>query len=194
MDHLIEAAKDEERRLLAKLNAIRTLLNAYEHVEDSSRKHSNVEATSGNTASLTASIRTNSKVRVGKGFRKPDSLTSRAEAAAIAYLETKGSRAQSQEILEAISDQGINFAMKNPVATLSSILSNSHQFDNVRGVGRGYGLARWRTEGIPATADKGQRTVAHERIVTLDARRHESSGPRDHDEVAIDEVGPTTPL
>jgi len=64
------------------------------------------------------------------------------------FLELKGSRAQSNEILEHLENIGIKVAGSNPVAVVASYLSTSKQFDNVRG--QGYGLAKWRLPSVNA--------------------------------------------
>jgi hypothetical protein len=65
----------------------------------------------------------------------PGSMADRVAEAAVHYLREKGSRAESPEILRAIRDRGLD------VKDITSCLSHSHLFDNVRG--QGYGLVEW---------------------------------------------------
>lgn len=194
MDYLIEAAKAEERKLLAKLSAIRNLLTAYELDGNSDHKILVRDDTNENVATRASSISDVAKSRVIRNAKKADSLTSRAEAAAIAYLKDKGTRAQSHEILKAVISQGVEFAMKNPVATLSSILSNSPEFDNVRGVGKGYGLAEWRKLVPIAPEAEGQKKHPSRRISAHNAQVGDSSGPAYQDQASTNEVESATLL
>jgi hypothetical protein len=66
----------------------------------------------------------------------------RVEAAAAEYLEHRGRRATSGELLPAVLAKNIEITGKIPSKTLSSYLSNSKRFDNVPTFG-GYGLREW---------------------------------------------------
>ena len=74
--------------------------------------------------------------------------------AAEAYLATKGQRAQTAEILNALLANGLVVGGQKPGNTLSSYLSNTKsRFNHERG--KGYGLASWpfdnprESSGIP---------------------------------------------
>lgn len=63
-----------------------------------------------------------------------------------AFLDQRGGRAQSNEILEHLENKGIKVTGGSPVAVVASYLSTSKLFDNVRG--QGYGLTRWRSASV----------------------------------------------
>ncbi len=67
----------------------------------------------------------------------PGSDSARIVEFTAGYLRKKGSRAQAPEIIEAMRAEGVNFS----VGAVSSNLSHSALFDNVRG--EGYGLREW---------------------------------------------------
>ncbi len=69
----------------------------------------------------------------------PGSMTATIVEATARYLRHKGARAQSPEILTALRAQGIEAKLD-----ITSCLSHSHLFDNIKG--QGYGLVEWSTE------------------------------------------------
>jgi hypothetical protein len=132
----LEAAKAEERRLLAELHAtpayrrleaIRATLNAYK--DDLGLASTNpAKAEPGLTATTPA--------------QQPTSKRSIWLNGATNYLRQKGARATSGELVQALISRGIDLGSEtNPAWKLSSILSGSPLFDNVRG--EGYGLTEW---------------------------------------------------
>ncbi len=85
-------------------------------------------------------------------IRPANSMTAQIIEAATAYLLQKGTRAQTTEITEAVVRDGASLP-DNPTKQrdyVSSILSHSPLFNNVRG--EGYGLAEWPVERQAATA------------------------------------------
>ncbi len=70
----------------------------------------------------------------------PNSRTTAIVNAAVTYLRQKGSRAETPEIQRALIAAGLNVGDARP-DTVSSCLSHSPLFDNVRG--QGYGLVEW---------------------------------------------------
>jgi hypothetical protein len=79
---------------------------------------------------------------------RPGTTTRAVEEAAVAYLRQKGRRAQSGEITQAVLAAGVHIASAKKHDTVSSLLSASPLFDNVRG--EGYGLTEW---GKPAETE-----------------------------------------
>jgi hypothetical protein len=72
---------------------------------------------------------------------KPGTQAETVLMASAAYIRQKKARAPSGEILKALTEKGIAVGGQNPSATLSSYLSHSALFDNIRG--QGYGLVEW---------------------------------------------------
>jgi hypothetical protein len=80
----------------------------------------------------------------GRQSFKPGTQAETILMASAAYIRQKSARAPSGEILKALTEQGIAVGGQNPSATVSSYLSHSTLFDNVRG--QGYGLVEWRSQ------------------------------------------------
>lgn len=78
----------------------------------------------------------------GGGDEGPMTKTRRIEVTAVTYLKAKGARATSNELLEAMTQAGVDIGGAEPIKALSSYLSTSKEFNNVRELG-GYGLAEW---------------------------------------------------
>ena len=143
----LEAARAEERRLLAELEAIpafkrlkavRATLNAYsgEFAVTSGSMTMNVAGAPGRESG-----KHGLDLAVPNPGRQPQSKRSLWLNSATNYLRQKGNRATSGELVEALTSRGIDLGGKNPAWKLSSILSSSHDLDNVRG--KGYGLKEW---------------------------------------------------
>jgi hypothetical protein len=75
-------------------------------------------------------------------YGRQGSVSANVLEAAEAYLESINRRAMSSEIYEAIKSK-VTVPGKTPTSTLSSYLSTSDLFDNVKG--KGYGLSVWKT-------------------------------------------------
>jgi hypothetical protein len=89
----------------------------------------------------------------GRQSFKPGTQAETILMASAAYIRQKNARAPSGEILEALMKQGITVGGKSPSATVSSYLSHSALFDNVRG--QGYGLVEW-SQSKTETPNRGQ--------------------------------------
>jgi hypothetical protein len=63
-----------------------------------------------------------------------------------AFLKRHRRRAQSSEIVQALQEAGIDLPEEKPSAYVSSYLSTSPLFDNVKG--EGYGLVEWQAEKV----------------------------------------------
>jgi hypothetical protein len=146
-EDIIRAARQEEERLLRdlqampiyqKLEAVRALLAAYS-VEPLPQT-ATVTAEGRGTLSISAKITAASRPRIG-------SKAAEVVDAAIQYLRQTGRRAQSSEIVEGLTKMGIHLDAPNPTSVVSSYLSTSKIFDNVRG--KGYGLAEWANDSSP---------------------------------------------
>jgi hypothetical protein len=75
---------------------------------------------------------------------KPGTQAETILMASAAYIRQRNARAPSGEILKALTEQGIAVGGQNPSATISSYLSHSALFDNIRG--QGYGLVEWQSK------------------------------------------------
>ena len=166
-DDLLRSAHAEEQRLLnelqrlplyRKLEAVRSLISTYAD-------------TNSSVVPLVA------KPTVTPTHRK-GSRAFRVSEAAQAYLQRVHHRAQSAEILSVLQGDGFEFTTEKPQAELSSILSHSELFDNIRG--QGYGLVEW--------AQKG----AEPSIANIPQPQHESE-PGSQDTAAVFRHRPRLP-
>ena len=123
----LDSARREEARLLKRLAAVRAVIADYsgaDHTDLVSPIHTAVRRppTPGRTP------RTESQaglvIRIAEEF-----------------LTTAQRRAPSAEIYREIAGRGVTIPGQKPESVVSSYLSNSPKFDNVRG--QGYGLAIW---------------------------------------------------
>lgn len=136
----LEAAKAEERRLLAELEAT----SAYRRLE---AVRATLAAYTGEFAVTSGSMTTNVAVAPSREAppnpgRQPQSKRSLWLNSATNYLRQKGARATSGELVKALISRGIDLDSEtNPAWKLSSILSGAPNLDNVRG--QGYGLKEW---------------------------------------------------
>jgi hypothetical protein len=62
------------------------------------------------------------------------------------FLKQRRKRAQSSEIVQALQEAGIDLPEEKTSAFVSSYLSGSALFDNVKG--EGYGLVEWQAEKV----------------------------------------------
>jgi hypothetical protein len=142
----LEAARAEERRLLAeleatpaykRLKAVRATLDAYT---------GEFAVTSGSMTIAVAPSLEGDKgddrdLATPNPERQPQSKRAIWLTGATNYLREKGARATSGELVAVLTSRGIDLGGKNAAWKLSSILSGSPLFDNVRG--EGYGLTEW---------------------------------------------------
>ena len=117
-------ARREEARLLRKLDAIRHVIASYD------------EAQTDRVPSLSA------QPVVRQTKPRAQSQASDVVRIAEVFLASIKRRAQSTEISAELERRGVSIGGKSPSSVVSSYLSNSDKFDNVRGVG--YGLTAWK--------------------------------------------------
>jgi hypothetical protein len=147
-DQLLEAAQRETAEVLPKLRKD-ALFRRYELAQ---RVIKELMEIGGATTVDTVVVTSGALVPPSQNRplqQRGHSRTGAVLAAAAAYLQSTGRRAQSPELLEQMRGRGIEFPGGAAVETLSSILSASKLFDNVRG--QGYGLAEWaaRPQAVP---------------------------------------------
>jgi hypothetical protein len=119
-------------RLLAELQQNRTFL-AYQHIQAA------IMALSAESRHQSPGDELPERIT-----KKPARQGSQQEAivtGAMTYLRAKNDRAPSSEILGVLTGQGVVVGGQKASATLSSYLSHSPLFDNIRG--QGYGLVEW---------------------------------------------------
>lgn len=128
---ILQAARQEEERLLdelrpfpqfRKLEAVRALIATY--LEGSPPKP--LQAAPANAT---------------QKRRSSIPLSAAVVHAARMYLEAAARRAESAEIAEAVQRAGVEIDSSRGASIVSSYLSQSPVFDNVRG--QGYGLSEW---------------------------------------------------
>lgn len=81
---------------------------------------------------------------------RPGSKLAQVEEIVLRHLWDKGERATSGQLLNLLTDAGIQMSGKVPSKTLASMLSNSQKLNNVKGYG--YGPAEWGDR--PSVKDK----------------------------------------
>lgn len=147
-DDIVRAAKAEEARLLRelentelyrKLTSVRNLLEIY----DPARQGAGAPTFhAGGSARAAASGSSSSVVAVLRRFRE-GSRSAEITGLAKEYLKMKGSRAQTGEIVNWMRTRNpsLDLSEVNAVNLVSSYLSTSDLFDNIRG--EGYGLVEW---------------------------------------------------
>jgi hypothetical protein len=107
-----------------KLQQVQKLISTYEAIEG-------VSDNAKPAASKPFSLSTHRK---GSKVAMVDEIISR-------YLEKTGKRASSGDLLPIVQEAGIGMTGKVPAKTLSSFLTTSQRFNNLKGFG--YGLAEW---------------------------------------------------
>jgi len=83
---------------------------------------------------------------------RPGSKKEQVETVISTFLQERGTRAQSGEMMEIVERAGIELGGDVPSRSLASFLSTSPLFNNVRG--EGYGLAEWGTSPGPKAQTK----------------------------------------
>jgi hypothetical protein len=81
-------------------------------------------------------------IEKSKKYGRQGSVSATVIEASEAFLQSINRRAMSGEIYDAIKSK-VSVPGKTPTSTLSSYLSTSDLFDNVKG--KGYGLSVWKT-------------------------------------------------
>lgn len=137
-DQMLKSAKLEETRLVSELERSPTYrrLMAVRHLIEAYDQPGAVQTFEPAPEKVTSRP-------VARATARSASQAASVVATAKEYLEKKGARAETKEILNALQEQGLRFASANPQASLSSALSHHEAFDNVRK--QGYGLVEWST-------------------------------------------------
>jgi len=121
----LAAAREEEARLVARLELVRSVIRGY------------------TTASTVQAVVTNAPSdRRRKGNRTRTSMSAVVIGATQEFLSYLGRRAESAEIADEMIRRNIYIPGQKPSSVISSYLSTSPLFDNVRG--EGYGLTTWK--------------------------------------------------
>lgn len=147
-EDFLDSALREEARLVRRLASVRSVIADYR----------------GEKGEMTTTVTiTNAVVKP----TQTASRTTRAESQAATvlriaeeFLSTARRRAPSAEIYKEIAGRGIVIPGQKPESVVSSYLSNSPKFDNVRG--KGYGLTAWNTsnihEAFPSEPEKASKS------------------------------------
>jgi hypothetical protein len=130
----LDLALELRGRLLAELQRNPTFL-AYQHIQ------AVIAALGAQPGQQLSDKEPAAAEKVTKKSPKQGSQQEAILTGAVKYLRMKNERAQSGDILKALTDQGVVVGGQKPSATLSSYLSHSSLFDNIRG--QGYGLVEW---------------------------------------------------
>lgn len=144
IDDFLDSALREEARLVRRLAAVRAVIADYRGESivagDGARDEHNAPTTPP-------------KPRVPR----QESVASQVIKVSEEFLTKVGRRAQSAEIYGEMRRLGMEIHATNPAAIVSSYLSSSPKFDNIRG--QGYGLATWNvhpdTDEAPASEPEG---------------------------------------
>ena len=146
-----------------KLQQIQKLIDVYESLEITSEDKPRTETTtvSPPTASGVAAV-----YRLGSKVAQVDEVVSKF------FLE-RGSRASSGDVLPIVTAAGIEMTGKIPAKTLSSFLTNSKRFNNVKGFG--YGLVEWGETLGPKASPSNMVDFANPRSDALGARSVENN-------------------
>lgn len=129
-DDFLELALREEARLVRRLAAVRAVIADYRGGD------------SGGPPTVTNAVVRRPVRAVGRTTRA-ESKAATVIRIAEEFLSTARRRAPSAEIYREIAGRGIEIPGQNPESVVSSYLSSSPKFDNVRG--QGYGLTAWNT-------------------------------------------------
>jgi hypothetical protein len=124
---ILQAALAEERQLLARLEAVRSVIRAYGMTNDS-------DHTSGKSTN-------HDHVR-----RTPSDKTRRVISLLTRLLDGVQDPTPTRELLAFIESEGIQIGGKNSIATLSAILSRAIAFESV-------GKSGWRLKSRTPDAD-----------------------------------------
>ena len=125
-DDFLNSALREEARLVRHLAAVRAVIADY---RSESAQHVGNQSKAANNAPA--------KPRVAR----QESMASQVIRISEEFLGRIERRARSTEIYSEMKQLGVEIDATNPAAVVSSYLSSSVKFDNVRG--QGYGLTAW---------------------------------------------------
>lgn len=103
---LLQAALDEERQLLARLDAVRAVIRAYEGPE---------QGVAAETPKVPVT-------------RSPSDMTKKIKGLLLDLLRGETNPTPTRELVTFLDGEGIKVGGKNPVATLSALLSHAEEF------------------------------------------------------------------
>jgi hypothetical protein len=158
---LLPVLEEEERKLLTELRSypafqrlelVQALIRAYRAPSVSGSFHgASASALAGNLPSLNPVVTV-----AAHRERRPRQSSTAAQVVKVAeeFLVKLGRRAPSSEIAEEVRRHGIELRGAKPTGVVSSYLSSSDLFDNVKG--EGYGLTKWRQAVEERSAEGGQ--------------------------------------
>lgn len=165
-DQMLVLAEAEVKRLRAELEKTPAYkrLKAAEDLIATYRGNPEVEAPSAKALERAKQMDVAERIVQEVIVEPHRTKTAQVEAAASEYLNHKGRRATSGELLPVVLAKGIVVPGKVPSKTLSSYLSNSKRFDNVPGFG-GYGLVEWngrRTAPVGVGSGGSHNEIVHD--------------------------------
>lgn len=113
---ILKAAIAEERHLLERLEAVRAVIQAY-----------------GPRDSTTVRVEERGNVSASppRATRAPSATTTRIKALLADLLRGETSPTPTRDLLQFLEGEGIHVGGKNPVATLSALLSHADEFEVV---------------------------------------------------------------
>jgi hypothetical protein len=139
-DNFLESALREEARLVRRLAVVRAVIADYRGSD------------SGGQSTVTNAM-VRPPVQAVSRATRAESQSATVVRIAEEFLSTARRRAPSAEIYSEIAGRGIVIPGQKPDSVVSSYLSSSPKFDNVRG--QGYGLSIWNSaRPQPADAHK----------------------------------------
>lgn len=120
MSHLLQAALAEERQLLERLEAVRAVIRAY-----------GGEPSSDAIAGVTHAPH----VQRDRPVRAPSETTLKIKTLLIDRLRSETSPTPTRVLLAFLQNQGVKVGGKNPIGTLSALLSHAEEFKPVGRIG-----------------------------------------------------------
>lgn len=113
---ILKAAIAEERHLLERLEAVRAVIQAYGPRDN---------------AAVPVEERGAVNARPRRATRAPSTTTTRIKALLADRLRGGASPTPTRDLLQFLDSEGIDVGGKNPVATLSALLSHASEFEVV---------------------------------------------------------------
>jgi hypothetical protein len=141
-DNILEIAKQEAERLklvlsknedFQKLQIVQRLIDTYENIDE--------KRTSGLPSIPTPVAKPSSLRALLNAQQARQTKVFEVNKIVAEYLKKTGVRASSGDLLPVVLDAGVDMPGQVPAKTLSSFLSTSKHFNNVKGLG--YGLVEW---------------------------------------------------
>jgi hypothetical protein len=151
MDRILQTALEEERQLVARLSAVRALIRAYGGATENQE-----EAIAPTQDNL-------------RRTRSPSEHTQSIKALVRDLIRSKKEPTATRDILSSLEGAGIQVHGKNPVATLSALLSHAEEFEPV---GRKGWLLKSRT---PDADTSGTASTDEARSSSIESQQEEPS-------------------